>query len=1018
MEAILQMTMKKKVLYPIVLVIFLLAFFVSVSLVSAQEPLPTNGYHNETSDTSSKDPLVEPVLKIPSLIPEDREFLNSLRADDPEYLNDSVDNFGYTMDETVPLDWVDATSSGINTGMSGPSNGQYSGPINLGFTFPYYENSYSQVYIAASGYLSFSNSETWPFQSQIPTDAEPNNVIAPYWAPLFLSQFGPAGQVYYLTEGDAPNKYFVVEWYEVTEGVQNAPIAGEDIYHFQVILYENGDIRFQYKLMEYTSEDLCGSSGIEDSTGNDGLTYLPVCSPATSYTAVLFSRPGPSARLRVSPKYQSQFVSPSESRTFPITITNLGNLGSEDIFELSVTSDWAYRLLSEDGQAQLTDTNSDGFVDTGSVSEGEAFTFFVEITAPVQIGVGAWGNLSLRVTSSLDSSVYQMVTCQVAVPARFSQIFRDDADGAMSMMFAQPNQVHTVQATNQAWWGYNPVVAETKSGNFIALWQRWLTYDNYQSFFSVLEFTIIDKSGETLIPVTELVSNASSGLTAYDEEPVLDVAPDGMIGIAWRRRLVRNDAEGLQENWNLFFLLMDEDGQIFEGPINVTQNEGWYQSNSLNYDVPRFWDPQIKANEQNYFGLTWRREMDLAPIEFCDEACKLDDIYYAIYDTTGMPIKMRTKLTSDSALDSEAYANPSITSLTDDRWIVVYSHTQGGMAFSILTDTGNLLQGNSFIGSTRTGFSPVILQTLESNHIIIAYTAWTIKNPEIHVLVLNSETYKLISEPIVLANSAATTGGDFASITQDSQGNVILTWMDFSANSRQHLYYALLDLTGNILTPPMIYKSANNPINGNPRVESGLTGYSNSTNRQFQDVGMTYWAINWIERLFDSGITTGCQVDPPLFCPQNTTTRAQMAVFLGRVIYGADYEPPIVDDQVFTDVPVEYWASSWIHKLYADGITRGCSSDPLGYCPDQKISRAEMAVFLVRILYGYDYVPPEATGLFIDVPTSQWAAAEIEQLYRDGVTTGCGTSPLRFCPDGSTTRAEIAAFLVRTFDLP
>ena len=41
-----------------------------------------------------------------------------------------------------------------------------------------------------------------------------------------------------------------------------------------------------------------------------------------------------------------------------------------------------------------------------------------------------------------------------------------------------------------------------------------------------------------------------------------------------------------------------------------------------------------------------------------------------------------------------------------------------------------------------------------------------------------------------------------------------------------------------------------------------------------------------------------------------------------------------------------------------------------------------MAVFLVRILYGYDYVPPEATGVFTDVPTSHWAAREIEQLYR------------------------------------
>ena len=283
---------------------------------------------------------------------------------------------------------------------------------------------------------------------------------------------------------------------------------------------------------------------------------------------------------------------------------------------------------------------------------------------------------------------------------------------------------------------------------------------------------------------------------------------------------------------------------------------------------------------------------------------------------------------------------------------------------------------------------------------------------------LDDETFQVVSGPSPLTNPAATTGGDFASITQDSLGNLILTWMDFSANNRQHLYYALLDQEGNVLTSPMIFKSAQDIIEGDPRIETGLTGYGNTTNRQFQDVSMSFWAVNWVERLYDSGITTGCQDDPPLFCPQETTTRAQMAVFLGRAIYGPDYVPSSVEEGIFVDVPTTYWASSWIHQLYADGITRGCSSEPLRYCPEQNISRAEMAVFLARILYGYDFVLPEATGIFSDVPISHWAAAEIEQLYRDGITTGCGSSPLRFCPDGSTTRAEIAAFLVRTFNLP
>jgi uncharacterized protein YkwD len=54
--------------------------------------------------------------------------------------------------------------------------------------------------------------------------------------------------------------------------------------------------------------------------------------------------------------------------------------------------------------------------------------------------------------------------------------------------------------------------------------------------------------------------------------------------------------------------------------------------------------------------------------------------------------------------------------------------------------------------------------------------------------------------------------------------------------------------------------------------------------------------------------------------------------------------------------------------------------------------------------------------MFSDVPIGHWAAAWIEQLARDGITGGCGSG--RYCPGSTVTRAEMAVFLVRTFDLP
>jgi hypothetical protein len=77
-----------------------------------------------------------------------------------------------------------------------------------------------------------------------------------------------------------------------------------------------------------------------------------------------------------------------------------------------------------------------------------------------------------------------------------------------------------------------------------------------------------------------------------------------------------------------------------------------------------------------------------------------------------------------------------------------------------------------------------------------------------------------------------------------------------------------------------------------------------------------------------------------------------------------------------------------------------------------------MAVFLLRARHGSSYVPPDATGVFQDVPTDYWAADWIEQLAEEGITSGCSASPMMYCPATPVTRDQMAVFLVRNFDLP
>ena len=119
-----------------------------------------------------------------------------------------------------------------------------------------------------------------------------------------------------------------------------------------------------------------------------------------------------------------------------------------------------------------------------------------------------------------------------------------------------------------------------------------------------------------------------------------------------------------------------------------------------------------------------------------------------------------------------------------------------------------------------------------------------------------------------------------------------------------------------------------------------------ATGATFSDVPASYWAAPWIEQLYRDGITKGCAVGR--YCPESPVLRSEMAGFLLRVRYGGNYVPPPPTGTVFVDVPASYWAANTIEKLYVDGLTKGCSAEPRAYCPEQPVTREQMAGFLSK----------------------------------------------------------------------
>jgi len=158
------------------------------------------------------------------------------------------------------------------------------------------------------------------------------------------------------------------------------------------------------------------------------------------------------------------------------------------------------------------------------------------------------------------------------------------------------------------------------------------------------------------------------------------------------------------------------------------------------------------------------------------------------------------------------------------------------------------------------------------------------------------------------------------------------------------------------------------------------------------------------------GITGGCGGGN--YCPTLPVRRDQMTVFLLKGEHGSNYTPPDCAG-VFNDVPCPGPFTNWVEQLAAEGVTGGCGGG--NYCPSQSVTRAQMAIFLLKTREGSSYTPPAATGIFGDVPLGSFGADFIEELYNRAITGGCSASPLLYCPTTPVPRQQMATFLVRTF---
>jgi len=171
-------------------------------------------------------------------------------------------------------EWIDPISAGhteITTWSNGNGDNSYFGPANIGFTLPFFTQHYNELFISTNGYLSFETGfDITAEYATIPYPVPPNNIAAACAMDLNVDNIThPDAHVYYGGNGSQ----FVVTYIHAYDNSSST-----DYITFQIIIYPDGNIKYQYNPNETTNPVPVSITddaliGLENIWGTKGISY-------------------------------------------------------------------------------------------------------------------------------------------------------------------------------------------------------------------------------------------------------------------------------------------------------------------------------------------------------------------------------------------------------------------------------------------------------------------------------------------------------------------------------------------------------------------------------------------------------------------------------------------------------------------------------------------------------------------------------------------------------------------------
>ncbi len=504
--------------------------------------------------------------------------------------------------------------------------------------------------------------------------------------------------------------------------------------------------------------------------------------PSSSFTtpkAILFTYPiTETANIFLSPEKDSHFAFFWETTDFEFTVGNSGNMGS-DTYDLVTDSSWNVALYADDGTTLLTDTDTDGIIDTGLIAPGDVITVIAKVLTPESAQVGDGDNITLTATSSLDITKNQTASLTVNVPANFVNVFEGENDTYVSFMTVNneigQNFYQFSEGTHARDIYHREMhsVEQLPNGNYIYVWERTYTSTGEQQVKDI-EYVIVGKDGNAVSPLTRLTDNSAAILPMGDTQLSVAAAPDGTVGLFWQRYMM-NELDEYKQNF--YFATLDIGGNLMTGPRNITNNTVW--------TAERNWqNSTLSSTDDNYFIIGW---------DDSEAGSKL--LYYSILNTSG-------EITLQPTLLPYEHFQPIFNRLNNGKIIITTRSAYNTVEYAIIDSSGDVLWGPVVLPhDEREIFETPDAVFLPNGEIAIAWNVVSVDGISYSdvVYVLLNKTYEM-KTPATYAHSTNTIIPLQLSVTTDIHNNIIMTWAEGAS-----LVYALGSPDGSFITTPMIY---------------------------------------------------------------------------------------------------------------------------------------------------------------------------------------------------------------------